>query len=100
MRRAARTDGNHSQVRAALRSVGAVVVDTSAVGDGFPDMIACHAGRILPVEVKDGTKPPSARRLTEAQVELHRRLALVGVTVHVVESVAEALALVGSRRVA
>ncbi len=67
MRRAARVDGNHSAIVKALRDIGASVADTSAVGDGFPDLVVGFRGRNFVVEVKDGKKPPSARKLTEAQ---------------------------------
>ena len=67
--RAARTDANHSDVVAALRSIGASVSDTSRAGNGFPDLVVGYRGRNWLIEVKDGEKPPSARKLTPAQVE-------------------------------
>lgn len=66
MRRAARTDANHREIVDALRKVGCVVHDTSALGGGFPDLVV-KAARVLLMEVKDGKKPPSARRLTPEQ---------------------------------
>ena len=67
MRRAARTDANHSRVIAAMRKIGAVVTDTSAVGSGFPDLVVSFRGKWHLFEVKDGAKPPSARKLTDDQ---------------------------------
>lgn len=71
MRRAARTDRNHTEVMAALRKVGAQVTDTSAVGHGFPDLVASFRGKWHLIEVKDGNKPPSRRKLTTDQVTWH-----------------------------
>jgi len=67
MRRAARVDGNHPEVVAALRAIGASVADTSRVGSGFPDLVVGFRGRNWLVEVKNGRKMPSQRRLTEDQ---------------------------------
>ena len=67
MRRAARTDRNHAEVVKALRAVGASVADTSRVGGGFPDLVVGMRGQSFLLEVKDGRKPPSARKLTPEQ---------------------------------
>src|SRR5574338_1305886 len=64
MRRRARTDGNHTEIRTAFRKLGYSVADTSRVGDGFPDLVISLADITALVEVKDGQKPPSARKLT------------------------------------
>ena len=67
VRRAARQDANHAEIVSALRKVGASVADTSGVGRGFPDLVAGFRGRNWLMEVKDGQKPPSARKLTPDQ---------------------------------
>lgn len=88
MRRAARTDRNHSEIIAALRTVGAFVVDLSRVGEGCPDLLVQFRGRWRLMEVKDGKKPPSKRQLTKTQRDWHaQQLA----DVHVVTSVEEAV---------
>ena len=69
MRRAARTDANQAEIVKALRAIGASVHDTSAVGQGFPDLVAGFRGRNWLIECKDGRKPPSARKLTPDQIE-------------------------------
>ena len=69
MRRAARTDANQAAIIEALRAIGASVRDTSAVGKGFPDLVAGYRGRTWLLECKDGRKPPSARKLTPDQIE-------------------------------
>ena len=69
MRRAARTDRNHASIRDGLRRIpGVTVADTSGAGDGFPDIVAGYAGINTLLEIKDGSKPPSHRRLKPAQV--------------------------------
>ena len=67
MRRAARTDANHREIVDALRKVGASVADTSSIGLGFPDLVVGFRGRNLLLEVKDGKKSPSKRKLTVHQ---------------------------------
>jgi Holliday junction resolvase len=68
MRRAARTDANHEEIVKALRAVGASVQSLAAVGHGVPDLLVGYQGKTILMEVKDGTKSPSKRQLTEDQV--------------------------------
>jgi hypothetical protein len=97
MRRAAKVDANQREVAQAMTKCGAWVVDCSRVGEGYPDLNVVHRGRVLFVEVKDGSKPPSARKLTPAQVEFHARAEAHGVTVHVVKDIDEAIDLIKSQ---
>jgi len=97
MRRAAKTDANHAPILRALRATGAYVVDCSHVGAGFPDAMAFFRGQCLLVEIKDGAKSPSRRRLTADQQVFHAEALARGVRIHVIHSEAEALALVGAR---
>lgn len=63
MRYAARTDANKAAIVAALRAAGAVVWDLK-----LPvDLLVGIDGRTLLIEIKDGNKPPSARRHTPLQ---------------------------------
>jgi hypothetical protein len=71
MRRAARVDANHEQVVVALQAAGATVQSLAAVGQGVPDLLVGFQGKTLLLEIKDGKKPPSARRLTEQQLVWH-----------------------------
>lgn len=98
MRRAAAIDQNQLSIVQALRSIPNVSVQLlSRVGAGCPDLLIGHyhptlGRRNLLAEVKDGSKAPSARALTAAQVEWHRSWRG---QVTVVASVSEALALIG-----
>lgn len=93
MRRAAKVDGNHAAIVSALRQAGCGVLDLSAVGKGCPDLLvhpptfpACRMAVLM--EIKDGSKPPSARKLTPAQVKFHAEWKG---WIHTVTSVDEAL---------
>lgn len=65
MRRAARKDANHNSIADHLRSLGWSVLDLSRLGDGAPDMAVGKPGFAAVIEVKDGSKSPSDRKLTE-----------------------------------
>lgn len=92
MRRAAKVDSNQAQIVAALRSIGCTVVVTSSVGNGFPDLVVGHRDRNWLFEVKDGSKVPSARKLTPDEERWHR---LWKGSVVVVESVQDAFRAIG-----
>jgi hypothetical protein len=66
MRRAMRVDANQEQIVSALRARGAGVRVISQ-GDGIPDLLVGYKGFTILMEVKDGQKVPSARKLTPAE---------------------------------
>lgn len=86
-------DRNHAEIVAALRSAGWVVVDTSRVGHGFPDLLVAKHGVLALVEVKDGAKSPSRRRRTADEEQFAEVLGAGGVPVYVVTSIRDALRL-------
>jgi hypothetical protein len=59
-----RTDGNHTDIMTTFRALGCSVQSIASVGKGCPDLLVGKDGWTVPVEVKDGSKPPSARKLT------------------------------------
>jgi hypothetical protein len=71
MRRAARVDSNPGDIIAALRRVGCTVLDMSRLGGGAPDIAIGYGGLTMLAEIKDGSKAPSARRLTEDEQKFH-----------------------------
>ena len=66
MRYANRIDANQNAIVEALRKAGATVRIISQ-GDGIPDLLVGYKGYTILMEVKDGDKVPSARKLTEAE---------------------------------
>lgn len=92
MRRAAKVDDNQPEIVKALRKAGATVTPLHAVGNGCPDLLAGWKGANLLLEVKDGKKPPSARKLTKDQQKWH---VTWGGQVAVVKDVKEALEVLG-----
>ena len=52
MRRAAKVDFTHSEIRDALRTSGVVVHDSSMVGRGFPDFVSSYRGHTALIECK------------------------------------------------
>jgi Holliday junction resolvase len=89
MRRAAKVDTNHADVVEALRSAGASVQSLATIGKGCPDLLVGYKGMSLLFEVKDGTRSPSKRRLTDDQEEWIK--AWRGGAVWLITSVPEAL---------
>lgn len=87
-----RIDANQPAIVAALRNAGCSVAVTSDLGRGFPDLVVGRGGLTYLLEVKDGSKPASKRRLTEAEARFHA--SWLG-HVAIVETEAEALAAVG-----
>lgn len=71
MRRAAKVDDNQSEIVMTFRRMGCTVTPLHAVGGGVPDLLVGCNGINLLVEVKDGKKPPSARKLTKDQEKWH-----------------------------
>lgn len=93
MRYRPRIDGNQKEIVRALRDVGVSVLSLAALGKGVPDLLCAFRGVTVLIEVKDGSLPPSHRRLTPDEqnfIDLWRG------KVYVVESVEAALKAVGA----
>jgi hypothetical protein len=95
MRTNAKVDANHAEIVAALRAAGAQVQSLAAVGRGVPDVLVARHGVWFVLEIKDGAKSPSRRKLTEDELAWHEMFA-PHAPVHVVETVEQALAAVGA----
>lgn len=85
MRRAARRDDNETEIVKALRKAGAYVCYLNQPAD----LLIGYKGRSILLEVKDGSKPPSARKLTPNEQKFHDEW--TGGPLHVVTCIAEAL---------
>jgi len=99
MRKYGKTDANHTKIVKALRQAGCSVQSLASIGGGCPDLLVCCWPVVLGstctnylFEIKDGSKPPSARRLTQDEKEWQARWRG---PVYTVTSVEEALRAVG-----
>jgi hypothetical protein len=74
MRRKARIDANQNEIVKALRQIPKLsVAITSQLGNGFVDIVVGYKGKNHLIELKDGSKPASARRLTEDERTFHEQ---------------------------
>ena len=64
MRQRAQVDSNQAEIVHALKQVGATVLHTHQLGHGAPDIAVGYRGINYWFEIKDGSKPPSHRKLT------------------------------------
>lgn len=92
MRRAAKVDDNQQEIITAARAMGCSVQPLHTVGKGVPDLLVGISGHTDLWEVKDGKKPPSARKLTVDQILWHDEWK--GCTPQIVDSVDKAIARV------
>lgn len=65
-RRAARVDANQAEIVKALRAKGWTVLIVSQL-KRCCDVFASRNGRTVAIEIKDGSKPKSAQKLTEGE---------------------------------
>jgi len=85
---AKRIDANQNAIVKALRDHGAYVRIVTQ-GDGLPDILCAYKGVTALLEVKDGDKSPSHRKLTPAEEKFFKEW--TGGILVVVNSVQEAL---------
>lgn len=95
MFRASRIDENQPEIVAEFRKLGCSVECTHFYADGFPDILVGISGFNVLVEIKNGAKPPSQRKLTQFQGFWH--LAWQG-QVTIVKDIAEVRELVSQVR--
>jgi len=67
-RRAAKKDANHNIITLAFESLGYSVLDISQLKNCC-DAIVAKGNRTIAIEIKDGSKPPSARKLSEGEAK-------------------------------
>jgi Holliday junction resolvase len=66
MRRAAKVDANQAEIVKALRAAGCYVLVISQLKNCC-DLMVARAGKWVAIEIKDGDKPKSARKLTPGE---------------------------------
>lgn len=65
-----KTDRNHAEILNKLRKITQLsVFSTHAIGKGFPDIVVGYKKRNYLIEIKDGEKPQSQRKLTKDEVK-------------------------------
>lgn len=94
MRTSARIDANQGEVVKALRSAGALVLSLAAIGKGCPDLLVSWKGVLVLMEIKDGSKPQSQRKLTSMEADFFDKWS--DSPVFVVESVDDAISILDS----
>lgn len=99
MRRAAKVDDNHKQITDGLRAAGCFVQSMAAIGNGCVDLLVASRGFWHVLEVKDGDKCQSRRKLTQAEVWWIVNVRNIA-PVHVVETLEQALEAVRGQRAA
>lgn len=90
MKRVARIDKNQPEIVKTFREQGLTVAITSNAHDGFPDIVIGYGLITVLVEIKDGSKPPSQRKLTKDQVKFHSEFTGA---ITVIENVSQAIQL-------
>ena len=90
-RRAKKRDANEPEIIAALKAVGCSILQLDAI-----DLLVGRAGKNYLLEVKDGSKPPSGRKLTPKEETLMREWR--GDPIAIVKNVEEAMSAVGLRK--
>jgi uroporphyrinogen-III decarboxylase len=90
-----KVDKNQPEIVSALRQMGAEVFHVHMVKNFF-DILVAYKGKLYAVEIKNGTKPESARKLTEGEERCKVKLEGVNVPYNVVTSVEEAIELISN----
>lgn len=97
MRRAARKDANHGEIKNAFESIGCTVADLASSGvSGFPDLVVGIGSRNIMVEVKNLKSRYGKAGLNQNQKDF--AAAWTGGPIYVVTSVDDAIALVNKER--
>lgn len=94
-RRAAKVDANQAHLVDVMRGMGVSVVITSSTHNGFTDLVVGYGDVTVLVEVKDGSKELSRRKLTPDQIKFHDNFKGA---ITVIETFSQAVALVNEIR--
>lgn len=87
-----RTDANQAALLVVAEQLGWCALNASQSNMGF-DALLIKAGRIVIAEIKDGSKPLSAQKLTDHEKDVHARLKAHGITIEILTCEADVLAL-------
>lgn len=92
-----RVDANQKIIVETLRNLGCLVWITSDLGKGAPDLVVGIGNKHLKlIEIKDGSKPPSQRKLTLDEQRFHNNWKD---HIKVISSIDEAIEFVNALRI-
>ena len=94
MRHRAKIDANQTAIVLALRAAGCAVQSLATIGKGCPDILVARGGMNYLIEIKDGNKTPSQRKLTPDEEKWHLYWKGFG-QVDTAESIEQAFEIVG-----
>lgn len=83
--RARRTDSNHAKIVAHARALGFFVWETFQLPKCC-DCVLIRGGKVYFVEIKDGEKPPSQRKLTPDEIIFKNNILKNGGVYEIVEN--------------
>ena len=86
-----RVDSNQKYIVDGLRKFGATVLHTHTLKNAF-DILVGYEGRDFKMEIKDGKKPPSQRKLTAGELKFKNEWK--GSEYHIVISLEEAIRII------
>ena len=86
-----RVDSNQKYIVDGLRKFGATVLHTHTLKNAF-DILVGYEGRDFKMEIKDGKKPPSQRKLTSGELKFKNEWK--GSEYHIVISLEEAIRII------
>ena len=86
-----RRDANHAEVVQALQRIGCIWIDATKSPSFGCDGFILFRRRMIPVEIKDGQKPPSARQLTTNELVLRAHCRAAGIPYLTVLSAEDAI---------
>ena len=81
-----RKDANHDLIRDVVEARGWCFEDTSQTELGY-DALVSKGDRTVRLEIKDGSKKPSAQRLTPNEETAHARFAAHGIPIELIRCV-------------
>lgn len=92
-----RIDDNQNEIVKGLRQIGAEVQSLAELGRGCPDTLVAFRQRWYVAEIKDGSKPPSRQKLTDKEIDWHKKFN-PHAPVHIWRSLDDALRTIGAMK--
>lgn len=84
--RANKKDTNHKQIVAHAQSLGFGTIDVSMMKNFCDEIWIGRNGSVFFIEIKDGSKSPSKRMLTDGEIGFKNKLKSIGGSWHLIET--------------